>query len=364
MSNTIPQDEDKEQRSYSFNCPQEKQLNGFLRTPKILKQIDIVPEFVMETVTDEMDSNTEKYEGTTNLYPSTPVMRLKKDAFFTYRDAKINSPMLSPIGSMRRGSQSFLFDQCESPSFKERHIKNTDTEKGLECIGRELAKERNVEWREYWDFLDEFIDISSVNGLQKLENYLGNLQRIKATEQDKNANDQVSSMLDNVCSALDRMSMSSSAITDQEKTRSFRNGLIESLNNVDIWSVSMCGFGGTKSTTNQTSSSSSSSSDSPTPYTYVEKSLEVHARRITKTIVHNIDSAESIYNTLLLELKRIKSLIYSFKQDKTFTNVNFCKVHSRIGNLVTIFLMNSQENTATVIANVSNDGEVHQKIYN
>ena len=29
-----------------------------------------------------------------------------------------------------------------------------------------------VSWSEYWNFLDEFVDITSTKGLQKLEEYL------------------------------------------------------------------------------------------------------------------------------------------------------------------------------------------------
>ncbi|EZA59055.1 Ankyrin repeat and LEM domain-containing protein [Ooceraea biroi] len=47
-----------------------------------------------------------------------------------------------------------------------------DTEKGLECVGRNLAEEYRVSWKEYWPFLKDFVDFRTDKGLTKLEEYL------------------------------------------------------------------------------------------------------------------------------------------------------------------------------------------------
>jgi len=85
-----------------------------------------------------------------------------------------------------------------------------------------------------------------------------------------------------------------------------------------------------------------------TPYTCVEKSLQVFAKRITKTLINNISNMVSINDTLLSELKRLKSLIVSFKDDARFFSVDFSKVHSRIAHLVASYIAHSMEVSAAL----------------
>ncbi|KAM7416385.1 hypothetical protein PAMA_018449 [Pampus argenteus] len=53
------------------------------------------------------------------------------------------------------------------------HILKSDPDRGAERVGRDLAHKMGHPWAEYWDFLDSFVDMSSTEGLHKLEEYLG-----------------------------------------------------------------------------------------------------------------------------------------------------------------------------------------------
>ncbi|XP_070689474.1 ankyrin repeat and LEM domain-containing protein 2 [Pempheris klunzingeri] len=52
------------------------------------------------------------------------------------------------------------------------HILKSDPDRGAERVGRDLARGMGHPWAEYWDFLDSFVDLSSTEGLRKLEEYL------------------------------------------------------------------------------------------------------------------------------------------------------------------------------------------------
>ncbi|CAK8697250.1 unnamed protein product [Clavelina lepadiformis] len=58
-----------------------------------------------------------------------------------------------------------------------RDIRRSDVDRGEERIGRELAKKAQIPWLEYWDFLQNFADFTTDDGLTQLETYL-----IKQTE--------------------------------------------------------------------------------------------------------------------------------------------------------------------------------------
>ncbi|KAM9331374.1 ankyrin repeat and LEM domain-containing protein 2 [Gastrophryne carolinensis] len=64
------------------------------------------------------------------------------------------------------------------------NVRKTDPERGEERVGRELAHELDVPWVEYWEFLGCFLDLSSQEGLGKLEEYLSNREASERMQQD------------------------------------------------------------------------------------------------------------------------------------------------------------------------------------
>ncbi|XP_059264109.1 ankyrin repeat and LEM domain-containing protein 2 isoform X1 [Mustela nigripes] len=69
------------------------------------------------------------------------------------------------------------------------NVRKTDPERGMERVGRELARELGYPWVEYWDFLGCFVDLSSQEGLQKLEEYLRHQEAGKKAPQDSGADE-------------------------------------------------------------------------------------------------------------------------------------------------------------------------------
>ncbi|XP_062240610.1 ankyrin repeat and LEM domain-containing protein 2 [Platichthys flesus] len=53
------------------------------------------------------------------------------------------------------------------------NILKSDPDRGAERVGRDLAHGMGHPWAEYWDFLGSFVDLSSPEGLQQLEEFLG-----------------------------------------------------------------------------------------------------------------------------------------------------------------------------------------------
>ncbi|XP_016980021.1 ankyrin repeat and LEM domain-containing protein 2 homolog isoform X2 [Drosophila rhopaloa] len=239
--------------------------------------------------------------------PETPIRHLKPALFMAYRNNNsFDSPSMADNSLLLDTSLSRSLNTSLNDSFRERDIKNSDIEKGLEVVGRQLARQEQVEWREHWDFLDTFMDFSTHDGLARLDAYLRERAERQAEKSETIWN-------------FAHLHQYFDLMADDQQQQQLRKDR------------------------DAAAGATSSSAGVMTPYTCVEKSLQVFAKRITKTLINKIGNMVSINDTLLCELKRLKSLIVSFKDDARFISVDFSKVHSRIAHLVASYVTHSQE---------------------
>ncbi|NXP47522.1 ANKL2 protein, partial [Heliornis fulica] len=69
------------------------------------------------------------------------------------------------------------------------NVRKSDLERGVERVGRELAHELGFPWVEYWEFLGCFVDLSSQEGLRKLEEYLSHQELSEMAQQETGENE-------------------------------------------------------------------------------------------------------------------------------------------------------------------------------
>lgn len=254
---------------------------------------------------------------------------------FTSGDSLFCNPPSSGTGSAQitfldeSGSIYNTDNIHDSISFKEKHIRLTDPMKGLEKIGRGLAHEYNVGWKEYWEFLGHFMDIRSKEGLECFEDYLKKKEKkkelnesdgLKQSPVQQKLNDSFG--LNSICAGLYSMDINDKLTEKKEKTSKNgitsptipRSPLMEMLTNMR-----------------------QSSNDLPlhNPYTCIEQSCRTFAKRLAALLEGEaIQDQNSYEKTLLAEINKLYTSIDSYKRDLRFNSINFQKVHSRYGYLL------------------------------
>lgn len=258
----------------------------------------------------------------------SPLFRVKRQNFIASSSAGIISPI--------KGSP------C-----KEYQSRLNDLDKGLERLGRKIAKEKVIGWLEFWPFLGTFTNFEDQKGLQLLDNYLKHrlqkeysyssgthekfyllpcprsvsLELTDNSVQEKISNNCVSPMTD-LCLALESCHINSkSSISDHgdfivnnsSHLSDYEHDLLNTINNPGL-----------------------------NPFLCVEKSCQVFAKRIS-TFLLNIELGYTmVMASLISEIKHLQSTIKSFSDDVRFVSVNFHLVHSRIAQLVTENLSNRE----------------------
>lgn len=220
-----------------------------------------------------------------------------------------------------------------SVSFREKNIRLTDTNKGLEKIGRGLAQEYNVGWKEYWDFLGSFLDIRSTEGLECFEEFLKKREKKKElTELEGSAqlsparkiNDSFG--LNSICAGFYSLDINDELMEKKENAKVLpKNGLIspsvtrsplmEMLSNKRQLSTDLCPL--------------------VNPYTCIEQSCRTFSKRLAALLEsESIQDQNSYEKTLLIEINKLNTSIDSYKRDSRFQDIDFQKVHSRYSYLL------------------------------
>lgn len=242
----------------------------------------------------------------------------KKNLFSNYRDRlfgeRFNDSLDDSVSSLHNLSlnESIL----DTPGFTERNLKLTDVDKGLEVVGRCLAKAENVGWKEYWSFLEEFVDIASADGLTKLENYLQQKmdKKMKPPQSLPLHSDRFSSA-----------SVESSPLTS----------ICRTFNRVHLSRDSNPADSPQAQPPQQSIPSSPSAFHA---YLCVEKSCQVFANRLMKPITQQSNNLVVVNDALTAELGRLKSLVCSYKEDPRFFAIDFRAAHSRFAHILVALL--------------------------
>ncbi|XP_077559143.1 ankyrin repeat and LEM domain-containing protein 2 isoform X1 [Haemaphysalis longicornis] len=119
-----------------------------------------------------------------------------------------------------------LKEQCSPMD----NVRLADIEKGLEYVGRNLAKDMRVPWSEYWPFLGCWCNLASAEGLEKLENHL-RVRRLQAlserwsleTSTQSQSDEQLPSPMSQLCEALGELKLDLPAEKSRGNVRDSHN---------------------------------------------------------------------------------------------------------------------------------------------
>lgn len=318
-----PRDSLRQIQRLLLNSPQPKASGGgqsFVSTPKgktaasALRSID---EFFSETNGGEREDPLRASNESLNRLRVTDASAKKS----LFGGSPIKSPLVLLLPPTDDDAESEL-----DASYRERHLKLTDAEKGLEVIGRLLAKERNVGWSEYWSFLDNFANLTTPGGLQQLEQHFRN--RLEQMARDQQLQGKRNSLGGGEKRDKEEK-LNISDICDRLNELHLNNALKVQVVNGD--------------SNNNNNNNNNEVGQTLNAFLCVEKSCQVYAKRAMKRIVGGGgESAEQLNVTFSAELTRLESLVCSYKDDQRFRRIDFQAVHSRFAHLVLTYLLEDE----------------------
>ena len=86
-----------------------------------------------------------------------------------------NNSLSAVAGPMSKSLADDLYERLRSPRLRSKEeiaIRLSDDSKGIERIARIQCRQNSISWKEYWPFLDDYVDLSSDDGLKQLEQHL------------------------------------------------------------------------------------------------------------------------------------------------------------------------------------------------
>ncbi|VVC88891.1 unnamed protein product [Leptidea sinapis] len=213
--------------------------------------------------------------------------------------------------------------------------------KGLETVGRTLAEQMNVGWKEYWPFLDTFTNLRSKEGLKLLEEYLKakydaaysfaytdncktqspvdlSLSRITLNNTQNSIKcDATLSPMSELCVA-----MKTCTISDRphwRKTDPIRQRLCRQP------TAKLVANGETSPQVNHTVNQ----------LLCIERTCQVFAKRIADALIFSLTAEPEVAGeSLKSEAKHLQNTIHTYMDDERFKSINFALIHSRLAQLV------------------------------
>ncbi|XP_073994099.1 ankyrin repeat and LEM domain-containing protein 2 isoform X2 [Rhodnius prolixus] len=184
-----------------------------------------------------------------------------------------------------------------------------DSAKGLERIGRTLASVNGVQWTEYWEFLDAFVNLDSIEGLNMLETFLKN---------------KIESMIKITTALPDGNVTSNHAPNRPALDHSCPEDLL--IKNEDLSPISELCVQFAKLDTSDGSPITEENEPLGVAFICFEKFLEMIAKRITKAFLN--------YQQLSQEVSKLQLFIASCGSDEQFDIIDLTKAHSYLSELI------------------------------
>ncbi|XP_049878627.1 ankyrin repeat and LEM domain-containing protein 2 homolog [Pectinophora gossypiella] len=219
--------------------------------------------------------------------------------------------------------------------------------KGLEAVGRTLAEEMHVGWKEYWPFLDTFTDLRSSEGLTLLENYL------KAKYESACSFAYSDSCLEHSLHSPDDLSISRLSLANNSQSPSKASSALSPMSELCV-AMKTCKITDRPPHWRKTDpirqrlcrqpsfNKKLTNGDSPPTINHtvsqlvcIERTCQVFAKRIADALIFSLTAEPEVAGeSLKSEAKHLQHTIFTYMDDERFQNIDFALIHSRLAQLV------------------------------